>query len=146
MPQDGKEGDHGRLGARRHREGSRFPATKRFSAKEVADLEAEAKTYCSGKGCCQEGCRAKEGPAKEGAAKKPAKEGAAANGAAKKRLRPSQRKEVRHNGGKVGRKCYKVHLRAAGAAPGSGRNLWRPGADHILIALVPDDIKQAHGL
>lgn len=53
-------------------------AAKRFSAKEVADLEAEAKRIAAEKAA------AKKAAAKEGVAKKPAKEGAAANGPAKK--------------------------------------------------------------
>jgi len=51
--------------------GPDFLATKRFSAKEVADLEAEAKRIAAEKAA------AKKAAAKEGAAKKPAKEGAA---------------------------------------------------------------------
>jgi F420H2 dehydrogenase subunit I len=64
-----------------------FLATKRFTAKEVADLEAEAKKIAAEKAAAaaaKKAAAAKEGPAKEGAAKKPAKEGAAANGTAKK--------------------------------------------------------------
>lgn len=52
-------------------------AVKRFSDKEVAELEAEAKRIAAEKAA------AKKAAAKEGAAKKPAKEGAAAEGAAK---------------------------------------------------------------
>jgi F420H2 dehydrogenase subunit I len=54
-----------------------FLATKRFSAIEVADLEAEAKRIAAEKAAAKKAA-AKEGPAKEGAAKKPAKEGSAA--------------------------------------------------------------------
>jgi len=65
--------------------GPDFLATKKFSAKEVADLEAEAKRIAAEKAAAKK-ATAKEGAAKEGAAKKPAKEGAApakkkANGA-----------------------------------------------------------------
>jgi NADH-quinone oxidoreductase subunit I len=52
-----------------------FLATKRFSAKEVADLEAEAKRIAAEKAAAKKAA-AKDGAAKEGAAKKPAKEGA----------------------------------------------------------------------
>jgi len=51
-------------------------ATKRFSASEVADLEAEAKRIAAEKAAAKKAA-AKEGAAKEGAAKKPVKEGAA---------------------------------------------------------------------
>lgn len=51
-------------------------AVKKFSDKEVAELEAEAKRIAAEKAA------AKKAAAKEGAAKKPAKEGAAAEGAA----------------------------------------------------------------
>jgi NADH-quinone oxidoreductase subunit I len=54
-----------------------FLATKRFSAKEVADLEAEAKKIAAEKAAAKKAA-AKDAPAKEGAAKKPAKEGAVA--------------------------------------------------------------------
>lgn len=57
--------------------GPDFLATKRFSASEVADLEAEAKRIAAEKAAAKKAA-AKEGAAKEGAAKKPAKEGAAA--------------------------------------------------------------------
>jgi len=57
--------------------GPDFLSTKRFSAKEVADLEAEAKRIAAEKAAAKKAA-AKEGAAKEGAAKKPAKEGAAA--------------------------------------------------------------------
>jgi len=53
-----------------------FLATKRFSASEVADLEAEAKRIAAEKAAAKKAA-AKEGAAKEGAAKKPVKEGAA---------------------------------------------------------------------
>jgi NADH-quinone oxidoreductase subunit I len=56
--------------------GPDFLATKKFSAKEVADLEAEAKRIAAEKAAAKK-ATAKEGAAKEGAAKKPAKEGAA---------------------------------------------------------------------
>ena len=52
-----------------------FLATKRFSVKEVADLEAEAKRIAAEKAAAKKAA-AKDGAAKEGAAKKPAKEGA----------------------------------------------------------------------
>ena len=51
-----------------------FLATKRFTAKEVADLEAEAKRIAAEKAAAKKAA-GKEGAAKEGAAKKPAKEG-----------------------------------------------------------------------
>ena len=52
-----------------------FLATKRFSAIEVAGLEAEAKRIAAEKAAAKKAA-AKDGAAKEGAAKKPAKEGA----------------------------------------------------------------------
>jgi NADH-quinone oxidoreductase subunit I len=55
--------------------GPDFLATKRFSAIEVADLEAEAKRIAAEKAAAKKAA-AKDGAAKEGAAKKPAKEGA----------------------------------------------------------------------
>lgn len=54
-----------------------FLTTKRFSLKEVEDLEAEAKRIAAEKAAAKKAA-AKDSPAKEGAAKKPAKEGAAA--------------------------------------------------------------------
>jgi NADH-quinone oxidoreductase subunit I len=57
--------------------GPDFLATKRFSPKEVADLETEAKRIAAEKAAAKKAA-AKEGAAKEGAAKKPAKEAAAA--------------------------------------------------------------------
>jgi len=66
--------------------GPDFLSTKRFSAKEVADLEAEAKRIAAEKAA------AKKAAAKEGAAKKPAKEGAVDNGAAKKKAAPAEAK------------------------------------------------------
>lgn len=66
--------------------GPDFLSTKRFSAKEVADLEAEAKRIAAEKAA------AKKAAAKEGAAKKPAKEGAADNGAAKKKAAAAEAK------------------------------------------------------
>ncbi len=56
--------------------GPEFLATKKFSASEVADLEAEAKRIAAEKAAAKKAA-AKEGAAKEGAAKKPAKEGTA---------------------------------------------------------------------
>ena len=53
-----------------------FLATKRFSASEVAGLEAEAKRIAAEKAAAKKAA-AKEGATKEGAAKKPVKEGAA---------------------------------------------------------------------
>jgi NADH-quinone oxidoreductase subunit I len=53
-----------------------FLSTKRYSAKEVADFEAEAKRIAAEKAAAKKAA-AKEGAAKEGAAKKPANEGAA---------------------------------------------------------------------
>jgi NADH-quinone oxidoreductase subunit I len=74
-----------------------FLSTKRFTAKEVADLEAEAKRVAAEKAAAaatKKAAAAKEGPAKEGAAKKPAKEGAAAaNGPAKKAAAAAKPKE-----------------------------------------------------
>lgn len=55
--------------------GPDFLATKRFSAIEVKDLEAEAKRIAAEKAAAKKAA-AKDGAAKEGAAKKPAKEGA----------------------------------------------------------------------
>ena len=52
-----------------------FLATKRFSANEVAGLEAEAKRIAAEKAAAKKAA-AKDGATKEGAAKKPAKEGA----------------------------------------------------------------------
>ena len=66
--------------------GPDFLSTKRFSAKEVADLEAEAKRIAAEKAA------AKKAAAKEGAAKKPAKEGAVDNGAAKKKAAAAEAK------------------------------------------------------
>ena len=66
--------------------GPDFLSTKRFSAKEVADLEAEAKRIAAEKAA------AKKAAAKEGAAKKPAKEGAVDNGAAKKKAAAAESK------------------------------------------------------
>jgi F420H2 dehydrogenase subunit I len=54
--------------------GPDFLATKRFSAIEVKDLEAEAKRIAAEKAAAKKAA-AKDGAAKEGAAKKPAKEG-----------------------------------------------------------------------
>jgi len=50
-----------------------FLASKRFTAKEVADLEAEAKRIAAEKAAAKKAA-AKEGAAKDGAAKKPAKD------------------------------------------------------------------------
>lgn len=66
--------------------GPDFLSTKRFSAKEVADLEAEAKRIAAEKAA------AKKAAAKEGAAKKPAKEGAVDDGAAKKKAAAAEAK------------------------------------------------------
>lgn len=66
--------------------GPDFLSTKKFSAKEVADLEAEAKRIAAEKAA------AKKAAAKEGAAKKPAKEGAVDNGAAKKKAAAAEAK------------------------------------------------------
>jgi ferredoxin len=66
-------------------------AVKRFSEKEVAELEAEAKRIAAEKAA------AKKAAAKEGAAKKPAKEGAAAEGAAK----PLKKKAAAGNNNKA---------------------------------------------
>lgn len=58
--------------------GPDFLATKRFTSKEVADLEAEAKRIAAEKAAAKKAA-AKEGAGKEGAAaKKPAKEAASA--------------------------------------------------------------------
>jgi NADH-quinone oxidoreductase subunit I len=57
--------------------GPDFLSTKRFTPKEVADLEAEAKRIAAEKAAAKKAA-AKEGAAKDGAAKKPAKEGAGA--------------------------------------------------------------------
>ena len=62
--------------------GPEFLATKKFSAKEVADLEAEAKRIAAEKAAAKKAADAK----KTAETKKTAKEGAAdANGAAKKK-------------------------------------------------------------
>jgi len=66
--------------------GPDFLSTKKFSAKEVADLEAEAKRIAAEKAA------AKKAAAKEGAAKKPAKEGAVDDGAAKKKAAAAEAK------------------------------------------------------
>ena len=67
--------------------GPDFLATKRFSAKEVADLEAEAKRIAAEKAA------AKKAAAKEGAAageKKPAKEGNVAGKKKKAEAKPEE--------------------------------------------------------
>jgi topoisomerase IA-like protein len=56
--------------------GPDFLSTKRFSAKEVADLEAEAKRIAAEKAAAKKAA-AKEGAAKEGPAKKKATAAAA---------------------------------------------------------------------
>ncbi len=71
-------------------------AVKRFSPKEVAELEAEAKRIAAEKAAAKKAA-AKDGAAKEGAAKKPAKEGAAAEGAAK----PAKKKAAAGNNDKA---------------------------------------------
>ncbi len=63
-------------------------AVKKFSAKEVAELEAEAKRIAAEKAA------AKKAAGKEGAAKKPAKEGAAAEGAGAVAAKPAKKKAV----------------------------------------------------
>jgi len=66
-----------------------FLATKKFTAKEVADLEAEGKRIAAEKAAAKKAADAK----KAAEAKKPAKEGdAAANGAAKKKTAASEAK------------------------------------------------------
>ena len=103
MPQDGKKVTMAGWEREDIVKGPDFLATKRFSAKEVADLEAEAKRIAAEKAAAKK-ASAKEGAAKEGAAKKPAKEGAAAAGLLRKRWpmqRPSLRKEVLLDGRKI---------------------------------------------
>jgi F420H2 dehydrogenase subunit I len=69
--------------------GPEFLATKKFSAKEVADLEAEAKRVAAEKAAAKKAADAK----KAAETKKAAKEGAAdANGAAKKKTAATEAK------------------------------------------------------
>ena len=72
--------------------GPDFLATRRFTPKEVADLEAEAKRIAAEKAAAKKAAT-KKAEAKEGAAegeKKPAKEGAAAEKKKKAEAKPEE--------------------------------------------------------